>query len=488
MSAARRDDLLVALAALLPLALYLFREQAIAGGAGFPLDDSWIHLHFARNLAEGAGFSYNPGRAVAGSTAPLWTVLLGGAAVVAGASLLVTKVVGVAAGVAAAIVTRRAALAWGAPEPTALVAGVGLAWTGAMAWGALSGMEVTLAALLVAAALLAHARGATALTALAAALAVLARPEAIVLVPLFLFAERPTLRRVAIFAGITALVLAPSVAFSLLTVGAPFPATAAAKVEGGLLGWLAGVRESPVRTFLLRPREFLTDWTAWLVSTHWLLLLAFPAIVVVGWRVGRRLALPALALVLHPLAMALLAPYREPSFQEGRYSMHLLPVAFVLLAMAAPRGERVRRPIAVVWLVLALLLLPRAADRYAWGVQNINAMQVHLGRWVDRELPKTARIAVNDIGAIAYFSRREVIDLIGLVTPEILPYKRRGDPGVIEYVRETCPDYLIVFPTWFPELTKLDWLVEPVYRVRLERNVVSGGDEMVVYRLRRCTV
>jgi hypothetical protein len=334
----------------------------------------------------------------------------------------------------------------------------------------------------------AHARGATVLTALASALAVLARPEAVVLVPLFFLAERPAFKRAAIFAGVTALVLAPSVVFSLLTVGAPFPATAAAKVEGGLLGWVAGVHESALRTFLLRPWDFVTDWIAWLSRTHWLLLLAVPALALVGRRGARRLALPAIALVLHPLAMALLAPYREPSFQEGRYSMHLLPVAFVLLAVAAPRGERVRRPITLLWLVLALLPLPRAADRYAWGVQNINAMQVHLGRWVDRELPKTARLAVNDIGAIAYFSRREVIDLIGLVTPEILPYKRRGDSGVIEYVRETCPDYLIVFPSWFPELTKLDWLVEPVYRVRLERNVVSGGDEMVVYRLRRCAV
>src|SRR6185436_14911860 len=116
-SAARRDDLLVALAALLPLVLFLVRERAIAGTSGFPLDDSWIHVHFARNLAEGAGFSYNPGRPVAGSTAPLWTLLLAGAAVVAGASVLVTKVVGVALGIAAAIVTRRATVAWGAPPP-----------------------------------------------------------------------------------------------------------------------------------------------------------------------------------------------------------------------------------------------------------------------------------------------------------------------------------------------------------------------------------
>jgi len=40
---------------------------------------------------------------------------------------------------------------------------------------------------------------------------------------------------------IPSLVMAPVVAFSYATVGAPYPATAAAKVEGGLLGWLGGI-------------------------------------------------------------------------------------------------------------------------------------------------------------------------------------------------------------------------------------------------------
>ncbi len=63
----------------LALGLFWLRQWQIAGTAGlssFPLDDPWIHLHFARNLAEGHGFAYNPGVPVAGSTAPLWTLLL----------------------------------------------------------------------------------------------------------------------------------------------------------------------------------------------------------------------------------------------------------------------------------------------------------------------------------------------------------------------------------------------------------------------------
>jgi len=154
---ARRDSLLVALAALLPLLLLLLQERRIAGAIGFPLDDSWIHLQFARNLIEGAGFSYNPGQPVAGSTAPLWTVLLAGGALVAGPSLVTAKVMGVALTIGGALATQWAALEWGASRATALGAGVGFTWAGPLAWGSLSGMEVPLAALLVALALVALA-------------------------------------------------------------------------------------------------------------------------------------------------------------------------------------------------------------------------------------------------------------------------------------------------------------------------------------------
>jgi len=142
----------------------------------------------------------------------------------------------------------------------------------------------------------------------------------------------------------------------------------------------------------------------------------------------------------------------------------------------------------LAWLAIAAVTLGPAATRYGWAVQNINAMQVHLGRWVDASVPKTARIAVNDIGAIAYFSRREVIDLMGLVTPEIIPYRRQGEEGVIRYLKEACPQYVIIFPAWFPRLAASTETLQPIYRVRLERNEVAGAAEMVVYRLLRCAV
>jgi hypothetical protein len=497
-----RADGLVVAAALLPLALFVARERQIAGASGFPLDDSWIHLHFARNLAAGAGFSYNPGTPIAGSTAPLWTLLLGAGAFVVSPSLAMAKAIGIVVTVAAALVTRRAALAWGARGDIALVASIALTWMGPIVWGALSGMEVSLAALLVAAALLAHARDHALASAACAALAVLARPEALLLVP-FLAAARPlTIRRVALFAGVTLVVVAPAVLFSLKTAGTPYPATAAAKVEGGLLGWLGGVREPAALTFVQRPAAFLAEWIVWLATIHWLLPVALVPALFLTWKyAGRARGVVALALLAHPLGMALLAPYRGPAFQEGRYSIHLLPLAVVVVAAALGRRGHddpaaaapgrygwVGPTVLVGWLAIAAGALVPAATRYGWAVQNINAMQVHLGRWVDAQLPKTARLALNDIGAIAFFSRREIIDLMGLVTPEIIPYRRRGETGVMEYVAETCPEYLIIFPAWFPRLAASRETLQPIYRVRLERNEVAGAAEMVVYRLLRCAV
>jgi arabinofuranosyltransferase len=187
--------------------------------------------------------------------------------------------------------------------------------------------------------------------------------------------------------------------------------------------------------------------------------------------------------------MAVLAPYRGPGFQEGRYSMHLLPLFFVVLAAALPAvSVRTSAVLTVIYLLLALPPLEPAAVRYAWGVQNINAMQVHIGHWVNRELPRTARVATNDIGAIAYFSRREIIDLMGLVTPAIIPYRKDGDAGVLRYLAETCPDLVVIFPAWFPTLAERPDLLEPRLRIRLEHNEVAGAAEMVVYRLKRCAV
>jgi hypothetical protein len=482
------DAALVTVALMLGLGLFSVRQWQIAGTAGlssFPLDDSWIHLHFARNLAEGRGFAYNAGVPVAGSTAPLWTLILAAGFALLGTHPFWAKVLGTAATLGTALVTLRLAGRWTGDRWLALLAGVVTAIAGPLVWGALSGMEVSLAALLVTAALLSHTDGRDWTTALLLGLATLARPEALLLIPLVWMSGAITWRRTAIFAGATAACLGPWVLFNLATAGTPLPATASAKIEGGLVGFLSGTRQSARWTFLETPGRFEAEWLGWLWSVNVFLPVLIPVGLWSAWqRRGRILGLPATVLLLHPVGMALLAPYRGPGFQEGRYSIQLLPLAVcVAVGGLAWLGgwPRLRVALASALLVASLVAVEPAADRYAWAVQNIDAMQVRVGRWVATHTPPDAHLALNDVGAIAYISRREVVDLMGLVTPAIVPYRRRGEAGVLRYLEQVCPDYLIIFPAWFPKLSAMSDRFTPIYRLRLDHNTVAGADEMVVY-------
>jgi len=156
-TADRRDDLLVFLAAALPLGAAAAARAADRRIRRLPARDPGSTSTSRANSAEGAGFVYNPRAPVAGSTAPLWTLLLAAGARVAGASLVMVKSLGVAGALRPrwCCAARRCL---GRVAAAALVAAIALLWAGPFAWGALSGMEVTLAPLLVAAALLALAR------------------------------------------------------------------------------------------------------------------------------------------------------------------------------------------------------------------------------------------------------------------------------------------------------------------------------------------
>jgi hypothetical protein len=321
----------------------------------------------------------------------------------------------------------------------------------------------------------------------------------VLLLPLFWLGGPLTWRRGLAWLVPVAGCLAPWVLFNLATTGNPLPATAAAKIEGGLVGLLSGVRE-PLATLLLkRPWQFVSEWVRWLWQVDVLLpVLLLPGLWRLGARRGRAALVPAGVLLAHPLAMALLAPYRGPAFQEGRYSIHLLPLAIVVAVASLPTlsrtggegrvrglwGIRARRALGLAILAGAAVALPSAASRYGWAVQNIEAMQVHLGRWVAAHTPRSARLGLNDVGAITYISRREVVDVMGLVTPAIIPFRQDGETGVLRYLEKSCPDYLIIFPAWFPTISSMTEQFEPVYRVRLEHNEVAGADELVVYEAR----
>ena len=481
-----RKDLLILGAAALAAALFLLAEHRIAHAPGLPLDDGWIHLTLARNVATGGGFGINRGEPVAVSTAPLWSLALAGLLALGVPGLAAAKGLGLACWVATGLVTRRLAGAIGLPPGLAWGAGLAVVGLSRLVWGALSGMEVPLAALAVAAAAWAIARDRPDLGAAGLGLATLARPEAGLLAALHalgaLGAGRwPEALRRAILA---ALVVAPAVLFNLVAGGRLVPVSAAAKVEGGLLGRTEGLADA----WAVAGRQvtaFGADWGRLLLQDH----LALPGLLVVGLVVIRRSRLGWLAGWTRPASGRDGADRALPAPELSDRALRRAPLA------ARDRGGSGRVPARPGWLpgfrlrvaACALLLvglawpLPAGARAYAWAVENINTMQVRLGHWVAANTPPDALIALNDIGALTYFGERRVIDLMGLATPEILPYRREGPEAVLRYLGRRCPEYLVIFPDWFPELAARADLFRPATEVTLAHNVVAGAATMTVY-------
>ncbi|HZY44240.1 MAG TPA: hypothetical protein VFF70_05755, partial [Anaerolineae bacterium] len=70
-----RRPIIFLIIAFINVALYV-GVSASRGHVGYPLDDAWIHQTYARNWAETGQLAYVIGQPSAGSTSPLWTLLI----------------------------------------------------------------------------------------------------------------------------------------------------------------------------------------------------------------------------------------------------------------------------------------------------------------------------------------------------------------------------------------------------------------------------
>lgn len=475
--------------------------EAEAGGLptlsrGVPLDDAWIHFQFARNLARGDGFAFNPGQPTAGSTAPLWTLLLAGAYAAGGRFPLAGQLLSAASflvtlGATYALTKELTGRRWAAGLAGALVA-----VNGRMVWAGLSALETALFAALSLVAIHSHLsdRGAGRLrlrTAALLGLAALARPEGYLLFALALADHglsaltsrspvaslRARVKQLIAGSALFAALVLPTLLFSLHTAGQLMPNTFSAKA-----------------TFSFLPSiDFLSVSARYLVLDNVLLLPYFLLGLGALFRRARLLSTWAAGL---PLVYAFL---HAILYQHGRYLIPLIPcnaaigVAGLLEArrLARRRGWRWRGSPRVLAGLVALLMvagtawrLPTMARQLAWNVENINEMHVTLGEWVVEHTAPDAVLALNDIGAIAYVSQREVVDLAGLVTPEVVPILRGPGPTaqLLELMAARGVDYVIIFPDWFPTLAERRDRLSPVHQVSVRRRTITGGPTMVVYR------
>jgi hypothetical protein len=176
------------------------------------------------------------------------------------------------------------------------------------------------------------------------------------------------------------------------------------------------------------------------------------------------------------------------TYQHGRYIMPALPIYLILGLAGLQQILRLRDPgmwrrvLSRAWLaslvLVEVIFWGLGAQTYGRDVALIESEMVDAARWIEENTPKEARIAAHDIGALGFFARRDLLDLAGLISPDVIPIIR-DEPALSRYLESRQAAFLVTFPGWYPSLSgrKL-----PVYCSDGKVSPALGGENMCVYR------
>ena len=454
----RRTWWILALISLASVGTYLI-VSGVVYRTGFPLDDAWIHQTYARNLALRGEWSFIPGKPSGGSTAPLWSALLALGHLFRLGPYVWTYLLGAVALWGVAFTGEKTAVHLvPAYSPRFPWVGAFLALEWHLAWAAASGMETLLVALLVLLSLYLVISGSKHFFGLGLliGLSVWVRPDGITLLGpavLGLLLGQPdgrsrgrALFHLALgFGSLFSLYLL----FNLAITGSPWPNTFYAK-------------QAEYAVYLQRPLlSRLGDELLQPLIGAGIILLAGMVINLVSSL--RKKAWGSLAAGLWLLGYLGLYAWRLPvTYQHGRYVIPAMPVFFVLglagliefsLGAASRSRNLLKGSWAITTMLVLLLFWGRGAYAYAQDVGVIESEMVATSHWVAANVPSNALIAAHDIGALGYYGQHDLVDLAGLVSPEVIPFLRDED-RIAAYLSERRVQYLVTFPDWYPELVK----------------------------------
>lgn len=160
-----------------------------------------------------------------------------------------------------------------------------------------------------------------------------------------------------------------------------------------------------------------------------------------------------------------------------------LAVAGLVVARRSGQDLLPRPPTWAVaaWLVVAIGF---GALRHGEGVRDTYDLNVAMAERVAAEVPEGELVACHDLGALAWFARRPLLDLAGLGSPEVATGPRGADglPDVATIVRERKPRYLCLTPSMMDRVNPGGRPVEGIRSFRVvatvqsERNVTVLGN------------
>lgn len=430
-----------------------------AGGIGFPLDDAWIHQVYARNIGTLGEMSFNPGQLSSGSTAPAWTMLLSLSYLMGIHPILWAYFWGVFFAIGTALVSIKLSKRYFGAKSSDWLVGIICILEWHMAWAALSGMEISLFTFLTLIYLWLLDRGThPSVFGLLAGLLFWVRPEGLLLAALYSIpwlCLRPNYRKMiesaVIFIFSFSVIVGPLIIFNNRMGSSIFPNTVYAKYMQFGYPWS-----------LYKTGKYYIELMLFFIRGPLMLLIPLVAITVyqLQKKIKIRITYPliwAFALVI-PQSVAL-----PQIYHNGRYLIPIIPLVIIFgLAGLDWMSNRFNQwkffwlTYKVLIVVMVIVLSVNGVSTFSLLNRLLETQHGEIGQWINIHTPPGTIIATHDIGLIGYYSHRTIVDLAGLITPEVIPFLH-DQYGMAEICKRYKVEYLAVFtPSYETLLRELD--------------------------------
>lgn len=429
---------------------------------GFPLDDAWIHQTYAKNLAQNGKWEFLPGEVSGGSTAPLWTLMLSlgfllglQTPYVWSAFLSIAALIGI--GLVAFEILRKSEKS---SHKLWLLGSIFVVMDWHILWSSVSGMETILYCFfsLLLVLLLLDAKKWLGIG-LLAGLILWVRPDGVTwLGPILLILIVQILQKKVVLRQILFLII-PLI------------------ILMGLYGWFNYSVSGNLwpNTYYAKQMEYSSILQlsilvrlgkVFLIPVSGVGILLLPGFIRSLFLVIKNREPWLLAITLWFLGYGFVYALKLPAtYQHGRYLFPLIPIFYLIGLIGSLDIHKLISESFRPWLkVLRIFWCSTAAASILFAsisvvtfiddLNTINRLMVQPAMWIKEFTPTESIIAAHDIGALGYFSERKLVDLAGLINPEVIPIIR-DEAALKEFLEQKDAEYIVVFRDWYQTIGNL---------------------------------
>lgn len=428
-------------------------------------DDPFISYRYAENLRKGLGFVYNPGERLLSTTTPLFTLILALSSYIWPDLPQLANLLGVITLVFGGIFLWDLGHTWNIPI---------VGWAGLLLYPTFPlvvetlGSETPLYLAFCIGAFTFYARTRYLLAGIFIALAILTRPDAL-LIPLILgFDYVLRIKRTSSW-KVVAIFIVPSLlwfVFAWLYFGDPLPVTLDVKQNQATMA----ISQKFAPGILTILQYYVIRWFYWIElvvaiiglfylgwkARQWLLFLAWPVFYFIAYAllgVSRYFwyyaALVPGFMVLVGSGIAAISRWTQVVYEkESDRENYISDNAF---------GDQERFNLRLAGFLILFLLIFQVYD--LWNLGNTPDMRFGIyraaGEWLQANTSPGDEVGVMEVGIIGYYAQRPMVDFAGLIQPQVaerLSEDTTYEDAAIWAIGKYQPRYLVLPSMMYPRL------------------------------------